>query len=310
MVSSVEKGNSNSAAHGVQRRGFLQALGGIAAGVAGALGAARLTKTGGTVAAAPPPLSEAVGSIVRRMQRDLEDSLAGGRTPSWIMVVDTRKCIGCDACSVACRAENPTGPGGNFRRVIRRELPWWSGPWAVFKPVNCLQCEDPPCGRAVPAGMVRKRADGIVEFDYARLRGRYAVAAARACPFNLVRVDDGRTFTEDTPDPQAYEYRTFVENGERFTRRPGANLLEGVARKCTFCSHRIDIGVLPACVTTCLGGAMYFGDADNSRSLVREITQGRRLFYGHFYAGVTPRVIYFEEPMPDAAHIDCTVCHY
>jgi len=292
------------------RRDFLGVLGGLGAGMAGAIAAGGLVNSAGTAAAPPAPLADANGSVLRRMQRELEASLASGRTPSWIMVVDTRKCIGCDACSVACRAENPTGPGGNFRRVIQRELPLRSGPWAIFKPVNCLQCEDPPCARAVPPGMVRKRPDGIVEFDYTRLRGPYAAAAARACPFNLVRIDDGRTFTESTPSPQAYEYRTFVENGEPFSRRPGANRLEGVARKCTFCSHLLDVGVLPACVTTCVGGAMYFGDAGDPGSLVREITQGRRIFWGHVYVGVMPRVIYFEEPMPDAAHIDCTVCHY
>lgn len=70
------------------------------------------------------------------------------------------------------------------------------------------------------------------------------------------------------------------------------------------------MGVLPACVTTCIGGAMYFGDANNRDSLINEITQGRRVFRGHQNLGVKPRVIYFEESMPEAAHIDCGACHY
>jgi len=70
------------------------------------------------------------------------------------------------------------------------------------------------------------------------------------------------------------------------------------------------VGVLPACVTTCIGGAMYFGDANNRDSLINEITQGRRVFRGHQNLGVKPRVIYFEESMPEAAHIDCGACHY
>jgi len=147
----------------------------------------------------PPPLAEPSGAVLVRMQQELEQAVSSGRTPKWLMVVDTRKCIGCDACSVACRAENPTAPGHNFRRVIQRELGGAPRPWAIFKPVNCLQCEDPPCAAAVPEGMIRRRPDGIVEFDLAMLKGTYAKAAAEACPFELVHVDDGKTFTASTP---------------------------------------------------------------------------------------------------------------
>jgi molybdopterin-containing oxidoreductase family iron-sulfur binding subunit len=226
------------------------------------------------------------------------------------MVVDTRKCIGCDACSVACRAENPTGPAGNFRRVLKLDLPTGPRPWAIYKPANCLQCDDAPCARAVPQGMIIKRPDGIVEFDYDKLKGPYAQAAAQACPVNMIHIDDGKTFTQDTPQPQDYENRTFVENGKVYSRKPGENQLTDVARKCTFCSHLLDAGVLPACVTTCVGGAMYFGDANNSGSLINEITQGRRIFRGHEYLGLKPRVIYFTESMPGTPHIECSACHY
>jgi molybdopterin-containing oxidoreductase family iron-sulfur binding subunit len=87
-------------------------------------------------------------------------------------------------------------------------------------------------------------------------------------------------FTQKTPKPQAYEARIFVENGNRYTRAENSTQLKDVARKCTFCSHLLDVGVLPACVTSCLGGAMYFGDANNKTSLVSEITDGRRVFEG------------------------------
>jgi molybdopterin-containing oxidoreductase family iron-sulfur binding subunit len=157
--------------------------------------------------------------------------------------------------------------------------------------------------------MILKRPDGIVEFDPVALKGSYARAAVKACPFNAAHVDDGRTFTDATPAPQAYEDRSFVENGIVQTRRAGASALLDSARKCTFCSHLLDVGVLPACVTTCLGGAMYFGDANDPGSLIHEITQGRRVFQGHQNFGVKPRVIYFEEPTPEAPSINCSVCH-
>jgi molybdopterin-containing oxidoreductase family iron-sulfur binding subunit len=294
---------------GTGRRKFFQTLASLGTGTAAGVAGLKLVE-GGKAAELPPVLAEAQGNLIARMQREVEQSAASGRTASWLMVVDTRKCIGCDACTVACRAENPTGPGGNFRRVIQLTERAGQAGWAIFKPVNCLQCDDPPCAKAVPAGMIWKRPDGIVEFDETKLRGGFARAAAAACPLGVVKIDDGRTFTEGTPAPQEYEGRRFVENGRVQRRKAGASSMAGAGRKCTFCSHLLDIGVLPACVSTCMGGAMYFGDANNPGSLVQEITQGRRVFRGHEAQGLKPRVIYFEEPMPEAAHVDCTVCHY
>lgn len=295
---------------GNRRRAFLQALAGVGAGAATAgLGLQVMQPQQAEAAEIPPPLTDATGTTLIRMQQDLERALASGRTPSWIMVVDTRKCIGCNACVVACKAEVPTGPGGFSRRVIQKELPIGPRPFAIFKPVNCLQCDDPPCAKAVPAGMIRKRPDGIVEFDHAQLQGPFAEAAARACPWHLIHVDGLGRYTQNTPQPQAYEDRTFEEYGRTYTRKQGSYDLSGRARKCTFCAHRLDQGVLPACVTTCIGGAMYFGDGGDRSSLVFEMTQGRRIFKGHENLGVKPRVIYFEESMPGAVHVDCDACH-
>jgi len=295
---------------GTPRRGFFQALAAIGSGAATALlGSKVLASRQAEAAPIPPVVTEPAGNLLVRMQQDLEASMRSGRTPSWIMVVDTRKCIGCDACTIACKAENLTGPAGGFRRVIKKEFPIGPRPWAIYKPANCLQCDDPPCAKAVPKGMINKRPDGIVELDTVNLRGQWAQTAAKACPFNALHVDDGKTFTQDTPKPQAYELRPFIENGAVFTHRPGANQLAQLGRKCTFCSHLLEVGVLPACVTTCIGGAMYFGDANVPGSLVNEITGGRRIFQGHQNRGVKPRVIYFEESMPGAPHIDCAACH-
>ncbi|MBI5283416.1 MAG: hypothetical protein HY858_17180 [Candidatus Solibacter usitatus] len=292
------------------RRDFFKVLGSLGAGgVTAAFGLKVLGSRNLEAAPAPPPLAEPTGNVILRMQQDLERAISPGAAPSWLMVVDTRKCIGCDSCTVACRAENPAGPGGAFRRVIKKELPISARPWVIYKPANCLQCDDAPCMRAVPKDMMWKRSDGIVELDPGRLRGPYAQAAAQACPIHALHVDDGVTFTQDTPQPQAYESRTFVENGVAQSRKPELGAIAGAGRKCTFCSHLLDVGVLPACVSTCLGGAMYFGDANDKNSLVSEVTQGRRVFKGHQNQGLKPRVIYFEESMPGTPHIDCSACH-
>jgi molybdopterin-containing oxidoreductase family iron-sulfur binding subunit len=302
--------NGTETRAGSARRRFFGALAGAGTGALTAIAGAKLLSTAQVeAAAAPPPLAEATGNVTVRMQGELERSLASGRTPSWLMVVDTRKCIGCDACTIACKAENPTGPGAGFRRVVKRELGMGVKPWAIFKPVNCLQCDDPPCAKVVPAGMVRKRADGIVEFDGQALKGQFAQAAMQACPLHQIHIDNGKTFTENTPAQQAYEEREFVENGRVNRRKKGASDVENSARKCNFCSHLLDVGILPACVTTCLGGAMYFGDANDPGGLIQEITQGRRQFTGHENLGLKPRVIYFEESMPDATHLTCGACH-
>lgn len=295
----------------IGRRQFLRAVGSAGAAVStGAAGLKILESSHAEAAPVPEVNTQATGDLIARMQAELEQVIASGRTPRWLMVVDTRKCIGCDSCSVACRAEVPAGPAGALRRVIQLRFTLSDRPISIFKPFNCLQCDDPPCMRAVPAGMIRKRPDGIVEFDQLQLRGQFAHAAAAACPFEAIHIDDGKTFTQDTPAPQPYEERPFPEYGNVWRRKPGANPLEGAARKCAFCSHLLEQAILPACVSTCIGGAMYFGDGSDPASLVNEVTSGRRRFAGHDAFGVQPRVIYLEEPMPEASSLSCQICHY
>jgi len=298
------------AARPLGRRQFFKATASAgAAAAAGAMGV-RMIESSQAEAAVPPVNTDSPGDLIARMQAELEQVVASGRRPGWLMVVDTRKCIGCNACTAACRVEVPAGPAGALRRVIQIRLTLTDRPISIFKPFNCLQCDNPPCQRAVPAGMIRKRPDGIVELDQTVLRGDFARAAAAACPFQAMHVDDGRNFTEGTPAPQAYEERSFTEYGRSWQRKPGANALQNAARKCTFCSHLLEQAILPACVTTCIGGAMYFGDGNDPSSLVNEVTLGRRRFAGHDAYGVQPRVIYLEEPMPEASSLSCQICHY
>lgn len=222
------------------------------------------------------------------------------------MLVDTRKCIGCNACTVACRAENGVGPAGSYRRVLRIES--GRGEWitGTFKPANCMQCDNPPCAKAVPEGMIRKRPDGIVEFDYTRLKGRYAQAAAAACPYGAVHIEDGRSFTEGTPAIQPYERREFQE----YQRTWRWDEIVGAARKCHFCLHLLEAGSLPACVSTCIGSAMYFGDAADPKSLVSELLAKNRSMRHKAELGTSPRVYYLAEPFATTPQAACTNCHY
>ncbi len=293
------------------RRGVVGLLAAGAASVAGWV-------FGGTVArrvptsrggAAGTALPVVPGNRLVAMQQELHQALAKPLSKRrWVMVVDTRACIGCQACVIACRAENVTGPAGSYRRVPEAPAGRFPNLTNVFMPTNCVQCDDPPCQRAVPAGMITKRPDGIVEFDYTQLKGRYAEAAAKACPYRAVHIDDGKFFTDGTPAVQAYERRSFVEYQNVMNRNAGGTPV-GAARKCHFCLHRVEGGVLPACVTSCISNAMYFGDLADPASTVSELLRTQRSIRIHEEAGIEPRVYYVEDGLQGVPGYACATCH-
>jgi len=153
----------------------------------------------------------------------------------WAMVVDLRKCIGCQACTVACGMENAV-PTGKFRTIVSNyEIESQGRVQNVVLPRLCNHCEDPPCIPVCPVQATYQRDDGIVVVDGERCVGcGYCV---QACPY------DARFINPET--------RT--------------------ADKCTFCVHRVEAGLLPACVETCVGGARIFGDLKDANSQVARI---------------------------------------
>ena len=145
------------------------------------------------------------------------------------MLVDMRKCIGCQACTVSCSVENQP-PIGQFRTsVLQYEVdqPGSVMPAMVSLPRLCNHCDEPPCVPVCPVQATFQRTDGIVLVDNERCVGcGYCV---QACPY------DARFINHET----------------------------NKADKCTFCAHRVDVGLLPACVETCVGGARMFGDVND-----------------------------------------------
>lgn len=154
----------------------------------------------------------------------------------WGMLVDVRKCIGCQACTVACIQENAV-PEGSFRTVVTTysvELTDQSQPAGTYMlPRLCNHCDDPPCVPVCPVGATFKREDGMVLVDGDRCVG--CAYCVQACPY------DARFINHDTH----------------------------TADKCTFCAHRVDAGLLPACVETCVGGARVFGDLNDVQGELR-----------------------------------------
>lgn len=253
-----------------------------------------------------------IENALLRMQADLRRAL---RKPveerSWVMVIDPRRCIGCQACVTSCKAENVTPPGVSYRTVPEIEFGRFPQLNRLFMPTNCMQCDDPPCMKVVSSGAIVKRPDGIVAIDYTKFRSREEFRKAQqACPYAALYFDEGNFYTADTPGRlQPYETREFAEYESRYTRADG-RIPAGSARKCHFCLHRLTAGMLPACVTTCIGGAMYFGDKNDAQSLVSELLATHRVLRIKESAGAQPRVYYIEDEIPNVRQLlACHVCH-
>ena len=236
-----------------------------------------------------PPQVEGESDMLR-MQREL---VAAMRKPvgdrRWVMVIDLRKCSGCDACTIACKAENQLPPGVVYRPVVQEEVGTYPNVRRRFLPRPCMQCEKPPCTPVCPVGATWRRKDGVVAIDYDKCIGcRYCLTA---CPYSARTVDKGELYTEDTPALQPYEEQVSPEYGAGYRRSGGGSPI-GNARKCHFCLHRLEAGQLPACVTSCIGHATFFGDANDPGSLVAELIgrpEARRL---KEELGTQPRVYY------------------
>jgi molybdopterin-containing oxidoreductase family iron-sulfur binding subunit len=165
---------------------------------------------------------------------------------------------------------------------------------------------------------MKKRPDGIVEIDYATMKGRKVFEAAKnACPYGAaLYYDEGKNHTDGTPALQPYERRAVREYGRTWTRQETA----GTTRKCHFCAQRLDAGLLPACVSTCPGLAMHFGDAADPGSLVAEMLAAGRTRRLETQWGTEPRVFYVDDwadevqavPVPaptSRPSVACTPCH-
>jgi Fe-S-cluster-containing dehydrogenase component/formate-dependent nitrite reductase membrane component NrfD len=153
----------------------------------------------------------------------------------WAKVIDQTACIGCHACTTACKSENDVPLGVNRTYVKYVDVGTFPQARRAFQVTRCNQCEDAPCVAACPTAAMYRRSDGIVDFDKRICIGCKACMAA--CPYDAIFIN-----------PEDHS-----------------------AEKCNFCAHRLDVGLEPACVVVCPTQAIKVGDLGDPSSLVARI---------------------------------------
>lgn len=237
-------------------------------------------------------------------QATSDASQAPGHVPQWAMAIDLDRCTGCEACVVACTAENNVPTAGEDQAAKGRAKHWiridryYEGEFpdikARYRPVLCQHCDNAPCEPVCPVYATYQNAEGLNVQIYNRCIGtRYC---ANNCPYSVRFFD---WFTPEWARPLDLQLNPDV------SIRPA-----GVVEKCTFCTHRIkrakldadadgrdlaDGDVQPACVQSCPAEAMVFGDMSDPHSRVsRQIESGRseQLLPE---LGAKPRVFYLKK---------------
>ncbi|MBI5845399.1 MAG: 4Fe-4S dicluster domain-containing protein [Deltaproteobacteria bacterium] len=238
---------------------------------------------------------------VVRMQRELR--AAKGKKPDavqWAMVIDVAKCAGCHACTIGCVAENKLPPGVVYRPVMEEEIGRYPNVRRRFLPRPCMHCMNPPCVKVCPVKATFKNKQGVTVIDYKRCIGCRACLVA--CPYAARTADFGEFYTDKTPEAAdrilgrkearaGYELTPAKEYGKDWPAR-GKKSPVGNARKCHFCLHRIAVGQLPVCVTTCIGRATYFGNRNDPNSLIAELLASPRIYTLKPELGTKPSVYY------------------
>ena len=183
-------------------------------------------------------------------------SIAPVQEARWAKVIDHTRCIGCHACSTACKSENEVPLGVHRTYVKYAEVGTFPQVKRHYQVTRCNQCDDAPCVEICPTGAMYRRRDGIVDFDKSICIGCKACMAA--CPYDAIFIN-----------PEDHS-----------------------AEKCNFCAHRIDVGLEPACVTVCPTQAILVGDLEDPTSRVAQIAHREAVAVRRPEKGTQPKLFY------------------
>ena len=173
-------------------------------------------------------------------------------------VIDNRKCIGCHACTTACKSEHEIPVGVNRTWVKQVEKGEFPNTRRLFSVMRCNHCTDAPCVEICPTEALFTREDGIVDFNNDRCIG--CKSCMQACPYDALYI-----------------------NPENNT-----------AAKCNYCAHRVDVGLEPACVNVCPEHAIISGDMENPETEIAQLLSRQPVTVRKPEKGTQPNVFYID----------------
>lgn len=174
----------------------------------------------------------------------------------YVFVIDTRKCVGCNACTVACKYENSV-PSGYYRSwVFQQDKGRYPNVSRAKVPLSCNQCLTAPCLPVCPVDATKRASGGIITIDEEACIG--CGACVDSCPYSA------RYLNPDTDK----------------------------ADKCNMCYNRVTAGLLPACVSNCVAHALYFGDRADPNSQVSTLLKRHRCTVLLPEHGTKPNIYY------------------
>jgi Fe-S-cluster-containing dehydrogenase component/formate-dependent nitrite reductase membrane component NrfD len=177
---------------------------------------------------------------------------------NYAFLIDNRRCIGCHACSVACKAEHemPLGVARTWVKYVEKGV--FPETRRTFQVTRCNHCDDAPCVEICPTTALFRRRDGIVDFDGNRCIG--CKACMQGCPYDALYID-----------PQTE-----------------------TAAKCNFCAHKVEVGLEPPCVTVCPTQAIVAGDLDDPASRLVHLVARESVQVRKPEKGTKPKVFYID----------------